>query len=160
MPQDFLKIKDRQCSNSILMPQIIAFIDAGHSVTILLRGYSMRPFLEHDRDKAVLVKPEKVVAGDVVLAKTEADKYVLHRVVSVNGNYIRLRGDGNIACEFCQLCDVKGKVFGFYRKGRAKMEKTSGLKWKFYSFVWCRLLPIRKYLLAIYKLLCVKNDKH
>ena len=45
-----------QIPNAILIPEIIRLLDEGHTVTLRLRGYSMRPFLEDDRDVALLVK--------------------------------------------------------------------------------------------------------
>ena len=42
--------------NSVLFPEIFKLLDEGHTVTLGLKGFSMRPFLENNRDKAVLVK--------------------------------------------------------------------------------------------------------
>lgn len=47
-----------QIPNAILIPEIIRLLDEGHTVTLRLRGYSMRPFLEDDRDVALLVKAD------------------------------------------------------------------------------------------------------
>lgn len=38
------------------MPEIIRLLDEGRSVIIRLKGFSMRPFLEDRRDKALLKK--------------------------------------------------------------------------------------------------------
>ena len=61
------------------------------------------------------------------------------------------KGDGNIGTEHCQLSDVKGAVIGFYRKGREKLDRTDGNKWKIYSWIWTHLFPIRRYLLGFYR---------
>lgn len=111
----------------------------------------MRPFLEDGRDKALLVKAECVRVGMPVLAETAEGHYVLHRVVGIDGDRVTLRGDGNIAVERCRMQDIKGEAVGFYRKGRDVLDKTSGWKWRIYSAVWTRLLPVRRYLLAIYR---------
>ena len=72
-------------------------------------------------------------------------------IVKINGDEVVLRGDGNLNVEHCRMSDVKGEAIGFYRKGRDKMDKTNGLKWIAYSLVWSLLLPVRRYLLAIYR---------
>ena len=58
----------RQMANAVLLPEVIALLNEGHTVTLPLRGYSMRPFLEDGRDKALLQKPQSIRVGDPVLA--------------------------------------------------------------------------------------------
>ena len=55
-------------ANDELLPAVIQLLDEGHTVTLPLRGYSMRPFLENMRDKALLQKPTDIRIGDAVLA--------------------------------------------------------------------------------------------
>jgi hypothetical protein len=75
---------------------------------------------------------------------------VLHRIVAIDseGN-VTMRGDGNLNAEHCHLRDIRAKATAFFRKGREKPDKTSGRKWRIYSWWWTRLLPIRRYLLFI-----------
>ena len=126
-------------------------MDEGHTVTINLRGFSMRPFLENDRDKALLTKAKEIHKGDVVLAETAPKHYVLHRIINIDGDHITLRGDGNLLEEHCRREDVKGFAIGFYRKGRKTIDKTNSFKWLLYSRLWTSLYPIRRYLLAAYR---------
>lgn len=151
MVEGDLKITERKFSNSEFIPEIVKLLDEGHTVTLLLRGYSMRPFLEDGRDKALLVKAKALSVGLPVLAEVGERKYVLHRIVRICGDEVTLRGDGNIGVEHCRVSDVKGEAIGFYRKGRKVMDKTNGMKWIVYSFLWMRLLPVRRYLLGIYR---------
>ena len=88
-----------QIPNAILIPEIIRLLDEGHTVTLRLRGYSMRPFLEDDRDVALLVKAETVKVGDPVLAEVSPRHYVFHRIVAIEGEAVTLRGDGNLPTE-------------------------------------------------------------
>ena len=111
----------------------------------------MRPFLENDRDKALLVKPSTIKVGDPVLAEITPRHFVLHRIDRIEGVNITLRGDGNLGVEYCKKENIVGAVIGFYRKGRTKIDLTDGRKWKLYSFLWTRLLPIRRYLLGVYR---------
>lgn len=134
-------------------------LEEGHTVTLPLRGYSMRPFLEDNRDKALLRKatPKDMKEGNAVLAEVKPHQYVLHRIVKIEGEKVILRGDGNFGVEVCQRKNVKGAVIGFYRKGRKTIDRTDALKWRIYSKLWTCLFPIRRYLLAAWK---VWNGKY
>lgn len=140
-----------QISNAELFPHLIALMEEGHTVTLGLRGFSMRPFLEDQRDTAMMKKAERCVVGEPVLAEITPGKYVLHRLVAIDGDNVTLLGDGNLTPEHCKVSDIKAQVIGFYRKGRRKMDLVDGRKWRLYSRVWMALLPIRRYLLAIYR---------
>ncbi len=145
------KVVEMQFANALLLPEIIKLLADGHNVTLQLRGFSMRPFLEDKRDKALLTKAYNPQIGDPVLAEVTPKHYVLHRIIRIDGNKVTLRGDGNLGIETCQLSDVKASVIGFYRKGEKRMDKTDGWKWKLYSAIWTRLYPVRRYLLAAYR---------
>lgn len=151
MPQSNLEITEVQFPNAKILPQIVQMMEEGHTVTLRLRGFSMRPFLEDNRDKALMTKAVSPKVGDAVLAEIHPLFFVLHRIIKIDGDNVTLRGDGNLTIEQCKLKDVKGFVIGFYRKGRKKMDKTNGVKWRIYSFIWTRLFPIRRYLLAFYR---------
>lgn len=140
-------IKTIQMANAVLLPEVVRLLEEGHTVTLPLRGYSMRPFLEDGRDKALLRKPVSINVGDAVLAEIAPKHFVLHRIVSIKGDHVTLRGDGNLGVEHCRLGDVKATAVGFYRKGREQLDSTDGRKWRIYSWVWTRLLPLRRYLL-------------
>ena len=131
-------------------------LEEGHSVTLPLRGYSMRPFLEDGRDMALLTRPVDIKVGDPVLAETQPGFYVLHRIVDMNDEQVVLRGDGNLACEYCQKKDIKASVIGFYRKGRRDLDRTDGRKWRTYSRIWLFLSPARRYLLGFYRRIWIR----
>ncbi|MCF0203002.1 MAG: peptidase S41 [Bacteroidaceae bacterium] len=130
---------------------VLPYLDENRTVKIPLKGYSMRPFLENDRDTAVLTKPHKPITGEPVLALLEDNKWVLHRIVAIDGDSITLLGDGNLTPEHCTEKDIKASVLGFCRKGRTEMDAIDGWKWKAYSTLWTALLPIRRYILWIYR---------
>ena len=145
--------------NAMLLPEIVKLLDEGHTVTLRLRGFSMRPFLEDGRDKALLIKADNPKVGDPVLAEVDPKHFVLHRIIKIDGDQVILRGDGNLADEQCNIKDVKGAVIGFYRKERETMDRTDGWKWRTYSWIWVRLYPIRRYLLAFYRRIWLKLFK-
>lgn len=145
------KPKEIRFANEEFIPEIVRMLESGHTVTLRLHGFSMRPFLEDNRDKALLVKATNSKVGDAVLAEIAPKHYVLHRIVKIDGDKVTLRGDGNLSDEHCSLNDVKGFALGFYRKGRTSLDKTSGKKWRIYSYAWMRLFPVRRWLLAFYR---------
>ena len=138
--------------NAAFLSEVARLVGEGHTVTLPLRGYSMRPFLENGRDKAVLGRPEGVGVGDVVLARIGDGRYVLHRIVSIDGDGgVVLLGDGNLSTESCHMGSIVARALGFYRKGRSTIDSTSGMKWRAYSAIWMRLRPFRRYLLFVYR---------
>ena len=147
---------NKSFANRLLIPEIIKMLEEGHSVTLPLRGHSMRPFLEDRRDMALLTSPVDIKVGDPVLAETQPGFYVLHRIVDMNDEQVVLRGDGNLACEYCQKKDIKASVIGFYRKGRRDLDRTDGRKWRTYSRIWLFLSPVRRYLLGFYRRIWIR----
>lgn len=146
------QLKHKEFANDVIIPEIARLLDEGHSVTLTLRGVSMRPFLEDGRDKAILTKPSKPVrVGDVVLAEVSSRRYALHRIVKIEGSLVTMRGDGNLATEQFDASKVLGIARCFYRKGRKRPDYTTGWKWRIYSAVWTALLPVRRYLLFAYR---------
>ena len=137
----------KQLANAEFLPHVAALVSEGHTVTLPLRGYSMRPFLENERDKALLAQATDISIGDAVLAEIMPGHYVLHRIIAIDGDKVTLRGDGNLNNEYCRTQDIRAKAIGFYRKGRQKADSTSGMKWRVYSALWTRLYPLRRYLL-------------
>ena len=147
------QLKHKEFANDVIIPEIARLLDEGHSVTLTLRGVSMRPFLEDGRDKAILTKPSKPVrVGDVVLAEVSSRRYALHRIVKIVGSLVTMRGDGNLATEQFDASKVLGIARCFYRKGRKRPDYTTGWKWRIYSAVWTALLPVRRYLLFAYRI--------
>lgn len=137
--------------NEIILGQVKELVREGHTVTIMVKGYSMRPFLEHCRDSVVLAPFSELNVGDVALAEIFPGKYVLHRIIELDGDKVTLMGDGNLkGKEYCRREEVAAVVRTFIRNGVAT--DADNEKWKRYARLWRKLLPIRKYLLWIYKL--------
>lgn len=145
-------IKKIQVPNDLILSQVRQMIQEGHSVTIGVKGYSMRPFLEHTRDKVVLVSFENLTVGDAVLAEIRSGYFVLHRIIVIDGLHLTLMGDGNLSgTESCKITDVAGKVKTYIRKSKAIEADSVALRC--YIACWRKCLPIRRYLLYIYRLL-------
>lgn len=137
--------------NEILFPLLISDLNEGKTCTLRLRGNSMRPFLESNRDIAIFTTPDDVKVGDPVLAEIEKGHYVMHRVMSIENGNVTLMGDGNYGYEHCTTSDFRASVIGFIRKGRHKVDRTDGWKWRTYSWFWVKSLPIRRWLFIFYR---------
>ena len=139
--------------NHSLMQEITRmFNELGkESVTITVRGYSMRPFLEDSRDKVILVPPHKPRTGDVVLARIDDKRYAMHRVIKAENDIYTMQGDGNPTYikEVFREADIIGIARAFIRKGN--IVTTNSTIWKIYSLSWRILKPFRRILLGIYR---------
>ena len=138
-------------SDNEIIQNAIALINEGLRATFPVKGYSMLPFIVGSKESVDLVKPEHLEVGHVVLAWVEGCRYVVHRIIRIEGEQVTLMGDGNIAgVEHCTLSDVaalainvvtpQGKHHPLYAPWRIKASR-----------LWWRLLPIRRWILAIYR---------
>lgn len=141
--------------NEVLLGLARDMIRSGHTVTIHVKGYSMRPFLEHQRDKVLLEAAGELRVGDAVLAEITPGHYVLHRIIDMKGDHLILQGDGNIrGVEHCVRADVAGIVTRYIRPNRTIEAADKALCRRIR--LWRRLRPIRRYLLFIYKAIAEK----
>lgn len=125
-------------------------LSEGHSVTLRAKGSSMFPFIVGGRDNVTLQKAVDVQVGDIVLAHLPDGRYVLHRIYHTDGTAVVLMGDGNVkAYERCHTEDLCGMVVTIIRKGRCVSCRSPRELRK--ASVWRMALPIRRYLLAVWK---------
>jgi hypothetical protein len=151
-------MKTKLIDNDILIPEIGKLIAQGHTVTMTVKGNSMRPFVEGVRDKALLVACHKARVGDAVLAHVDDGRFVLHRIIKKEGTKLTLMGDGNlVGTETCDEGDVIARVEGFIRKGRNRIDRTDGIKWRIYSAMWPQHHFMRRILLAVYRRFILKT---
>lgn len=138
-------------SDEQIIREAVALVNEGMTVTMLVKGRSMLPFILGGHDSAVLSRPGAVSEGDVVLARIDGSRYVLHRVMEVSDDRVVLMGDGNIrGQETCRLEDVLARADEVVdEKGRHRRLDTPSQRRK--ARLWRRLLPVRRWLLAIYK---------
>ena len=126
-------------------------VNEGIGVTLPVSGRSMLPFIIGDRDSVILQRPEHLQVGDVVLAWVDGYRYVVHRIIRIDGEHVTLMGDGNLmGVEHCTPDDVKavaGYVVG--SDGRRHNLRTG---WRRVTARWWyHLRPLRRYLLGIYR---------
>ena len=133
-----------------IIEEAIRLVREGVNVTLPVNGYSMLPFIIGGKESVILHPSGQIDVGDVVLAWVNGCRYVVHRIVRIDGDRITLMGDGNLTTEHCALSDIKARVTHVVD---AK-DKTHYLynTWRMLGAkVWYWLRPIRRYLLAIYR---------
>ena len=97
--------------NEILIGEVGILLAEGKEVVLMTKGWSMNPFIIGDRDSVLLKKTEKLEPGDIVLAEVHPQKYVLHRIIALEGERVTLMGDGNITGqEHCTRNNILGTV--------------------------------------------------
>ena len=145
-----------QVPNRIFLEEVRRQLQSGHTTTFRVRGWSMRPFLEHGRDKVLLVSPQRrpVSVGCVALVLADDGRYVLHRVIAIDGaGNCTLWGDGNvIGRETCTPDNVIGVADGFYIGRKERFFPVDGRVWRYYSWLWMHRTAVRRYLLWVYRI--------
>ena len=133
-----------------IIEEAIRLARKGVNVTLPVNGNSMLPFIIGGKESVILHRPGLIDVGDVVLAWVDGCRYVVHRIIRIDGDNVTLMGDGNLTTEHCTLSDIKARVTHVVD---AK-DKTHYLynRWRMLGAkVWYWLRPIRRYLLAIYR---------
>ena len=134
----------RIVANEVLLEEAAALMNEGREVSLTPLGNSMLPFIRGGKDVVRMRKLPQVEVGDIILIRLPGSRYVLHRVIELNGNHVTLMGDGNIVgTEQCTLDDVLGTVVAIERKGKTILPGRGGF--------WRKIKPFRRYILAIYR---------
>ena len=142
-----LALKNEECNIESVLQQTGSYIS-------VIRGRSMRPLLKTDRDAVVI---ERVDAGglrkyDVALYRVR-DKYILHRVISVDTEketYI-IRGDNTYEPEYIPFGAVFGKMTAFNRCGKHHSVDERG--YRAYVSFWHFIYPVRRFFVSIRRFL-------
>ena len=140
--------------NDILMGEVTRLVSEGEKVAVLTKGNSMLPFIHGERDSVLLESPSELSEDMIVLAEVSQGCYVLHRIIEVDGGRIVLMGDGNLkGREVCRRSDVKAVAVKIIKPdrevdcmGAAHLRKVR---------IWKALLPVRRWILAVYRRLFI-----
>ena len=134
-----------------IIEEAIQLVREGVSVTLPVNGNSMLPFIIGGKESVILQQPKLPKVGGVVLAWADGYRYVVHRIVRIDGERVTLMGDGNLmGTEHCLIGDIKARVTHVVdAKGRTHY-LYKGWR-KLAAKVWFWLRPVRRYLLAIYR---------
>ena len=131
-----------------IIKEAIRLAREGVRVTFPVKGRSMLPFIIGGKESVILRGPGVIDVGDVVLAWADGCRYVIHRIIRIDGDCITLMGDGNLTTEHCTLNDIKARVTHVVDD----KERTHYLynRWRMLAArLWYWLRPVRRVLLAI-----------
>jgi signal peptidase I len=134
----------RTLPNDILLGEVAAILDEGREAIITPTGNSMLPTIRGGVDRVVLRRPDGIAEGDIVLMHADG-RYILHRIIALDGDTVTLMGDGNLrGTEQCRRDEVIGTVTEIIRPGGRTRTPGKGR-------LWLALKPFRRYILAIYR---------
>ena len=131
--------------------EALRLVQKGVTVTFPVTGQSMLPFIIGGKESVILHRPVLIDVGDVVLAWVDGNRYVIHRIIRIEGDRITLMGDGNVGVtEHCLLGDIKARVT--HVVSADNKERDLHNRWRMHAAkLWYWLRPVRRYLLAIYR---------
>ena len=137
--------------NNEILAEVIRLVNEGQRVTLPVKGYSMLPFIIGGQESVELVKPGSLAVGDVVLAWINGCRYVVHRIIRIDGDRVELMGDGNLTGnEYCYINEVPARAeYVVSRHGKRRYLYTRLRVAE--SRIWWRLKPLRRIILGVYR---------
>ena len=126
--------------------------EEGKTVSLLISGNSMSPFLIHNRDSIYFRKPEREPRrGDMVFYQRDSGQYVMHRICRARPEGFYLVGDAQTEIEGpIRREQIFGRVVSVRRKGRRI--GPGNFWWEFFEHVWIRVIPLRRGMTRAYGL--------
>lgn len=145
MPNRSIKTIDAlQCGN-----EFVSLLESGAKIPLLVTGYSMLPFLRHERDTVWLEKAETLRCGQIVFFRRSAGSFILHRIRRIypDGSLL-VNGDAQSWCEVVPREQVVAVVRAIERDGKIRDAEHSFLRIR--DFFWYPTRPIRPLLFRLY----------
>lgn len=145
--------------NNEVITEVIRLLETCPSVILPVKGNSMLPFIIGGQESVELVKPGSIAVGDVVLAWINGNRYVVHRITSIDGDDVWLMGDGNLSGnEHCHRHEVEARAdYVIDKNGKRRYLYT---KWRVRgSRLWWTLRPFRRIILAVYRRTVLKYEQ-
>ncbi len=142
-------------NNDTFFADVLRVLAEGKRVTIPVKGFSMLPFIRGSKDLVVLEKASgDLKADDIVLfhlGPADGGRYVMHRILSVDGDKVDIMGDGVPKNhEHVRKNQILAKAVTILRSGKRPVDPYSPGQLRLVHF-WQRLRPVRRYLLFIYR---------
>lgn len=142
--------------NSEFISAVKETLDSGLEVKFTVTGMSMWPFFTSRRDSVTIKKCtfRDIRKGDIVLFSPEKNIYLLHRVIKKNDTGFITAGDGNTFKDGIFTPDkIIAAVSEIHRKN--KTFSADKKTFRFLSFIWMLLFPVRKPILTVLKKLLI-----
>lgn len=137
--------------NDIFFAEVERRINDGQSVTIPVKGFSMRPMMRSEKDKVILTahSDNNIKQGAVMLFRHNGH-HIMHRIVKIEGQNITFAGDGNYRkTEQATKDDIVAQVTAIIRPSGRTISLDSW-RWRIYSTLWLALPKIvRRFILGL-----------
>lgn len=118
-------------------------------IILKVRGNSMFPLLRNGIDSFKLApisgKPHK---KDIVLYLRDNNQFVLHRIIKIKKDYYLITGDNQSVLEKVRFDQLKGYVTHIYKNNKT-IDCKKSKRYRFYVFIWCFNLFLRKCMLKV-----------
>ncbi len=136
-----------------IIQEAVRLVQDGVSVTFPVKGRSMIPFIFGGRESVILQKTGSLQRGQVVLAQVGTDRYVVHRIIKVEADRITLMGDGNTCgTESCTPANVLAVATHVVDENGRRRPLDSFIQLA-KAHIWYMIRPLRRYILAGFRLL-------
>ena len=116
-------------------------LEQGGRANLVVTGVSMLPMLRNRKDAVLLVPPQELNVGDVIFYRRSNGKYILHRIIALQGKDYFCCGDNQAEREFVSRRQVIAVVDEFIRKG--KRYTRDALGYRIYVAIWVKLFFLR-----------------
>ena len=141
--------------NGLFFADVLEVLSQGRRVTIPVKGFSMLPFIRGGKDLVVLEQAGKELkADDIVLFRigpTDGGRYVMHRILSLDGDAVDIMGDGVPRNhEHVRRDQILARAVEILRGGTRPVDPYSPCELR-KVHLWQRLRPVRRYLLFAYR---------
>ena len=137
--------------NDIFFAEVERMISEGQSVTIPVKGFSMRPMMRSEKDKVILTAhSDNDIKQRAVMLFRHNGHHIMHRIITIDGNDITFAGDGNYRkTEQATKEDIVAQVTAIIRPSGRTISLDSR-RWKIYSTLWLALPKIvRRFILGL-----------
>ena len=126
-------------------------LEQGGHASLVVTGVSMLPMLRNRKDIVFLIPPAAPKVGDVIFYRRSNGKYVLHRIIALQGKDFFCCGDNQSEREFVSRRQVIAVVDEFIRKGK---RYTRDVLWyRIYVALWVKLFFMRPIYIKLRRLL-------
>ena len=141
--------------NDTFFADVLRVLEEGKQVTIPVKGFSMLPFIRGGKDLVVLEKAgPDLKADDIVLfhlGPQEGGRYVMHRILSIDGDAVDIMGDGvPTTHEHVRRSQILAKAVEILRGGKRSVDPYTPGQLRLVHF-WQWLRPVRRYILFVYR---------
>ena len=137
--------------NDIFFAEVERMISEGKSVTIPVKGFSMRPMMRSEKERVILTAHSNndIKQGAVMLFRYKG-QHIMHRIVKIEGQNITFAGDGNYRIrEQATKDDIVAQVTTIIRPSGRTISLDSR-RWRIYSTLWLALPKIvRRFILGL-----------